>query len=123
MLDLSKLEALKLPRKEIEVPIMGERQKVMISAFGDDISLRLSDLGENFPEDGELRCRRLILTTCVEGVDEKTADLLLEKSGRDVGTILEAILNLNDEFSRERERIREQAEKNLQTGAAAITQG
>ena len=112
MLDLSKLEALKLPEKEIEISIMGHPQKVTISAYGDDISLQVADINANRPDDGELRIRKLLLTSCVKGMDEKSADLLLRKAGKEVRIILNKIFDLNEQFDEERDRFRGQAEKN-----------
>lgn len=112
MLDLSKLEALKFPEKEIEISIMGVPQKIIISAYGDDVSLQVADINANRPDDGELRIRKLLLTSCVKGMDEKSADLLLRKAGKEAKTILNEIFDLNDQFDSERDRLRELAEKN-----------
>ena len=51
MLDLSKLKALELPKKEISVEILGEEQKLEVQAFGDDIWVDISDITEYNPND------------------------------------------------------------------------
>ncbi|WP_176012059.1 hypothetical protein [Victivallis sp. Marseille-Q1083] len=82
MLDLSKLAALELPKKEVAISVLGEKQNVTISAFGDDIALQMSDISHNRPDDAELRIRRLLFSRCVEGMNEQQIELLLEKDGQ-----------------------------------------
>ena len=82
MLDLSKLVALELPKKEVAISVLGEKQNVTISAFGDDIALQMSDISHNRPDDAELRIRRLLFSRCAEGMNEQQIELLLEKDGQ-----------------------------------------
>lgn len=117
MLDLSKLKALELPKKRIEVKIIGERQSLEISAFGDDISVRMADIRENKPDECEINLRKILLVSCA-GLSPEDADLLLQKDGEAASKILSEIFLLANEFDRERQKIREQAEKNSETGAA-----
>ena len=121
MLDLTKLAALELPQKEIEVEILGEKQKAKIRAYGDDIDLQIWDIKKNRPDDGELRIRRLLLSRCVEGITETQINELLVKDGKAAWALLEQILALTDEFNSQRQELREQAEKNSGKEAADTT--
>ena len=120
MLDLSKLKALSIPEKEIEVEILGEPQKLKITAFGDDVSVRMADIRENKPDECEINLRKILLVSCA-GLSPDDADLLLQRDGIAASKILSEIFTLSKEFDSERKKIREQAEKNSGKGAAENT--
>lgn len=111
MLDLKKLKALELPKKEITVEILGDEQKLEVHAFGDDISLDISDIMEHNPNDSEKISRLHLLTSCA-GLSEDDAKCLLKNDGKAASAIISEIFSLTEEFDKEREKIRKQAEKN-----------
>ena len=110
MLDLSKLKALELPKKEVEVEILGELQKVEVSAFGDDIYLELSDIKDSNPTNCEYLSRKILLNKCA-GLSDDDAKILLSKDGRAATKILTEIFEITDAFDAERKKIRENAKK------------
>lgn len=110
MLDLSKLKALEFPKKEVEVEIMGELQKVEVSAFGDDIYLELADIKDSNPTNCEYLSRKILLNKCA-GLSEDDAKILLSKDGRAATKILTEIFEITDAFDAERKKIRENAKK------------
>ena len=110
MLDLSKLKALELPKKEVEVEILGELQKVEVSAFGDDIYLELSDIKDSNPTNCEYLSRKILLNKCA-GLSDDDAKILLSKDGRAATKILTYIFEITDAFDAERKKIRENAKK------------
>ena len=116
MLDLSKLKALELPKKEIEVEILGEVQKVEISAFGDDIYLELADIKDTNPTNSEYLSRKLLLVKCA-GLTDDDAKILLSKDGKAATKIMSAIFEITDAFDLERKKIRENAKKKNQNKA------
>lgn len=120
MLDLSKLKALSMPEKEIEVEILGEKQKLKISAFGDDVSVRMADIRENKPDECEINLRKILLVSCA-GLSLEDAEILLQKDGAAASKILSGIFSLANDFDQERKKIKEQAEKNSGKGAAENT--
>lgn len=111
-IDLSKLKALELPKKEIEIDILGEKQKITVSAHSDDLLMSVSDIRDNFKEDAEYRCRKLFLTSCVEGMTEENADILLKKCLSVSTIIMDAIFDLTEEFDKARKEKTKEAEKN-----------
>lgn len=120
MLDLSKLKALELPKKEITVEILGEKQSLEITAFGDDVSLDISDIVENNKDSAEKKSRLHLLKNCA-GLSEVDALCLLKNDGGAASAIIKEIFSLTEDFRKEREKIREQAEKNLQMAQGVIT--
>ncbi len=109
-MDLSKLKALALPEKDFEIEVLGSRQTAHITAYEDDISLMISDIWQNYKEDGEYRVRKLMLTRCA-GLTEEDADLLLKRDGMAAGCIVGAIFELKKEFDKARAETRADAEK------------
>lgn len=108
-IDLTKLKALELPTKEIEVDILGETQKVKITAMSDDLSLDIRDIRNNNTVH-EVKVRKLILTKCA-GMSDADAGLLCAKDGSAAAKIISAILGLSDAFDAARAKIREEAKK------------
>lgn len=118
MLDLSKLKALELPKKEITVEILGEEQTLEIRAFADDTLLKLSDLKESHAENFEIESRNLILKTCTD-MSQDDISCLIRMDGNAASEIIKGIFALNDEFNEERRKIRDQAKKNCVVNAEA----
>jgi hypothetical protein len=108
-IDLSKLKALELPSKEIEVEILGEVQKVKITAMGDDMSLDIKDIQDSTPIH-EVKVRKLFLTRCAGATDEQ-ADILCQRAGNAVARIINAVLDLTSEFDAARDQLRKEAKK------------
>lgn len=115
-IDLTKLKALELPSKEITAEVMGEAQTVKITAYGDDISLCMTDISDNFPTDGELRIRKLLLVECA-GMTEEDAQLYISCDGKGSAEVLKEIFALTDEFDKSRKAAREDAKKKSAAGA------
>ena len=109
-IDLTKLKALALPSKEINAEVLGETQKLTVTAYGDDISLKMADIVENFPTDGELRVRELLLTECA-GMSADEAHLYISRDGKGAAGVLREIFDLTHEFDKARREQREAAKK------------
>lgn len=108
-MDLTKLRALELPTKEIEVEVLGEKQKIVISAMGDNISLDIQDI-KDANECYEVKMREYLLVKCA-GLSEDDAKLICEKAGGVAAVIANAVLDLSDEFDKERVKITQEAKK------------
>lgn len=121
MLDLSKLEALKLPEKEIEVQVMDETQKVKIRALDDETAIRVATIAQIPDKNMDLEVRREVIRHGVVGITDKQLDILMSSGAPIVSDLLVEIRDLTKEFSDERKQIRERAEKNLRTAAAGST--
>lgn len=121
MLDLSKLEALKLPEKEIEVQVMDETQKVKIRALDDETAIRVATIAQIPDKNMDLEVRREVIRHGVVGITDKQLDILMSSGASIVSDLLVEIRDLTKEFSDERKQIRERAEKNLRTAAAGST--
>lgn len=117
MIDLTKLKALELPTEEIEIEILGEKQKITISAMGDDISLDFRDIRKE-NEIYEVKQRKYVLVRCA-GFTEDQADILCARAGEVAAVIIGRILDLTDKFDKEREKITEEAKKKV--SAVAVT--
>lgn len=115
MLDLSKLKALELPKKEIEVEILGEVQKVEISALDDESAVRIAAIHEtgSIPEDErEIRIRKEILKAGVPGISDDEINVLMTKAGSLVTNIMVEIRDLTAEYAKSRSEARSEIEKN-----------
>ena len=119
MLDLSKLEALKLPEKEIEVQVMDETQKVKIRALDDETAIRVATIAQIPDKNMDLEVRREVIRHGVVGITDKQLDILMSSGASIVSDLLVEIRDLTKEFSDERKQIRERAEKNLRTAAGS----
>lgn len=108
-IDLSKLRALELPTEEVEVEILGEIQKVKISAMGDDLSLNIREMRDK-SDLAEVKTRKHLLINCA-GFSAEDAELLCVKCGSAAAKLIGKILDLSDKFDAEREKIRKEAKK------------
>jgi hypothetical protein len=114
-MDLSKLKALELPTEEIEIEILGESQKVKVSALDDDAALRISSIASGDLDDGkkESMVRRIVLEKgIVPPLSDDDIALLLSRAVSAVTPILTTALKLTKDFVAARESIREEAKKN-----------
>ena len=114
-LDLSKLSALELPSKEIEVEILGENQTVKISALDDEVSLRILSINssDDIAEDNkQVQIRRIALEHGT-ALTEEEITMLMRKAASAANFIFVSISQLTKEFSAARQKIREEAKKNL----------
>lgn len=118
-IDLRKLKALQMPTKEIEVDILGDKQKVTITAMGDDAYLNISDIKGSNPNSAE-RCIRRYMLTEFAGIKEEDADILLAMCNEAVVTIVMAIFDLSDEFAETRKAAKEAAEKKQNKPVTAV---
>lgn len=114
-IDLTKLKALALPSKEITVDLLGEPQTLTITAFGDEVSLNMADIWDNFKSDGTVRVRTMLLQNCA-GLSAEDASLLLARDGAAASKILNEIFALTDEFEQKRREVREAAKKKSNPG-------
>lgn len=115
MLDLSKLKALELPKKEIAIEILGEVQKVEISALDDESAVRIAAIHEtgSIPEDErEIRIRKEILKAGVPGITDDEISVLMTKAGAVVTNIMVEIRDLTAEYAKSRSEARSEIEKN-----------
>lgn len=122
MLDLSKLKALELPKKEIEVEILGEVQKVEISALDDESAVRIAAIHEtgSIPEDErEIRIRKEILKAGVPGISDDEINVLMTKAGSVVTNIMVEIRDLTAEYAKSRSDTRSEIEKNSEPAEKA----
>lgn len=122
MLDLSKLKALELPKKEIEVEILGEVQKVEISALDDESAVRIAAIHEtgSIPEDErEIRIRKEILKAGVPGISDDEINVLMTKAGSVVTNIMVEIRDLTAEYAKSRSEARSEIEKNSEPAEKA----
>ena len=119
-MDLSKLKALELPTEEIEIEILGEKQKVKISALDDTAAIHVAGVSsENISDfEKELKVRRIILEKCViPPLSEDDIDLILSKAVAAVSGFAPIAMKLTKEFADARKKTKENAEKNSVTAA------
>lgn len=119
-IDLTKLKALELPTKEIDIEVLGDAQKVKIMAMSDEISLNIRDIRDS-GEISEVKVRQHLLKSCANFSDEE-ARLLCQKDGAAVALIISAILDLTEKFDKERARIRKEAKKKHKPESLTDTQ-
>lgn len=115
MLDLSKLKALELPKKEITVEILGEEQKLEVQALDDETAVRIAAIHEtgSIPEDErEIRIRKEILKAGVPGITDDEISVLMTKAGAVVTNIMVEIRDLTAEYAKSRSEARSEIEKN-----------
>lgn len=124
-MDLSKLEALKLPSKEIEVGIAGDTQKVIVSALDDESSLRITSImaDEKLSEaEKQVSIRRLVLSKCIlPALTDAEIDLLMGKAAAEVNLLYITASILTKEFAEARQKTREEAKKKSPTTEAMTT--
>lgn len=115
MLDLKKLKALELPKKEITVEILGDEQKLEVQALDDETAIKIAAIAgsDGIGEDEkELRARREMLRGGVVGISDDDIDLLMKKAAAVVTKIMLEIRDLTAEYGKSRNVIRGEVEKN-----------
>lgn len=121
MLDLKKLKALELPKKEITVEILGEEQKLEVQALDDETAIKIAaiagsdEIGE---DEKELRARREMLRGGVVGISDDDIDLLMKKAAAVVTKIMLEIRDLTAEYGKSRNVTRGEVEKNSAPAAS-----
>lgn len=109
-IDLTRLKAVELPTKEVEVEVLGEKQKVKISAINDSGYLDFVSIREAAPERAESKIRLWILEHCA-GMSAADAALLMERDGKCAAAIVSEVFALTDEFAKAQAEARETAKK------------
>lgn len=115
MLDLKKLKALELPKKEITVEILGDEQKLEVQALDDETAIKIAAIAgsDGIGEDEkELRARREMLRGGVVGISDDDIDLLMKKAAAVVTKIMIEIRDLTAEYGKSRNVTRGEVEKN-----------
>ena len=121
MLDLSKLKALELPKKEITVEILGDEQKLEVQALDDETAIKIAAIAgsDGIGEDEkELRARREMLRGGVVGISDDDIDLLMKKAAAVVTKIMIEIRDLTAEYGKSRNVTRGEVEKNSAPAAS-----
>ena len=114
MLDLSKLKALELPKKEITVEILGDEQNLEGQALDDETAIKIAAIASaDISEDEkELRARREMLRGGVVGISDDDIDLLMKKAAAVVTKIMIEIRDLTAEYGKARNVTLGEVEKN-----------
>ena len=115
MLDLKKLKALELPKKEITVEILGDEQKLEVQALDDETAIKIAAIAgsDGIGEDEkELRARREMLRGGVVAISDDDIDLLMKKAAAVVTKIMIEIRDLTAEYGKARNATRGEVEKN-----------
>ena len=121
MLDLKKLKALELPKKEITVEILGDEQNLEVQALDDETAIKIAAIAgsDGIGEDEkELRARREMLRGGVVGISDDDIDLLMKKAAAVVTKIMIEIRDLTAEYGKSRNVTRGEVEKNSVTAAS-----
>lgn len=123
MIDLSKLKALELPSREIEVEILGEKQKTTVSSLPDRAAVKVSAMQEMKGDDPDLTTLviREILASGAKELTAEEIDLLIDRDFPAAAEIAAAIRDLTAEHRQKIADVREQAKKNLK--AAELVNG
>lgn len=115
MLDLKKLKALELPKKEITVEILGDEQNLEVQALDDETAIKIAAIAgsDGIGEDEkELRARREMLRGGVVGISDDDIDLLMKKAAAVVTKIMIEIRDLTAEYGKARNVTLGEVEKN-----------
>ena len=114
MLDLKKLKALELPKKEITVEILGDEQNLEVQALDDETAIKIAAIASaDISEDEkELRARREMLRGGVVGISDDDIDLLMKKAAAVVTKIMIEIRDLTAEYGKARNVTLGAVEKN-----------
>ena len=114
MLDLKKLKALELPKKEITVEILGDEQNLEVQALDDETAIKIAAIASaDISEDEkELRARREMLRGGVVGISDDDIDLLMKKAAAVVTKIMIEIRDLTAEYGKARNVTMGEVEKN-----------
>lgn len=114
MLDLKKLKALELPKKEITVEILGDEQKLEIQALDDETAIKIAAIANSATttdEDREVKIRREILRNGVVGISDDDVDVIMKKAAQAATEIMIGIRDLTTEYGESRNATREEIKK------------
>lgn len=114
MLDLKKLKALELPKKEIAVEILGEEQKLEIQSLDDETAIKIAAIANSATttdEDREVKIRREILRNGVVGISDDDVDVIMKKAAQAATEIMIGIRDLTTEYGESRNATREEIKK------------
>ena len=126
MLDLKKLKALELPKREITVEILGEEQKLEVQALDDETAIKIAAIASSDgigEDEKELRARREMLRGGVVGISDDDIDLLMKKAAAVVTQIMLEIRDLTAEYGNSRNVTRGEVEKNSAPAASDSVNG
>ena len=115
MLDLKKLKALELPKKEITVEILGDEQKLEVQALDDETAIKIAAIANSSTttdEDREVKIRREILRNGVVGISDDDVDVIMKKAAQAATEIMIGIRDLTTEYGESRNATREEIKKN-----------
>ncbi len=115
MLDLTKLKALELPTKEIEVEILGEKQTVKITCPGEDLAAAVSTMYAVRGDDGTLSVDviKMFLAAALPDVDAEDIAVITKRDFKSATIIAAAARDLLTEFMKAKKKCHEETEKNL----------
>lgn len=114
MLDLKKLKATELPSKEIEIEILGEKQKVEIRCPDDTVAAyiaTLTDIEAGNPELPALIIRK-VLESALPEVPVEDLAAWMQKDLKSATLAAAEARKLMNEFATARKKTKEQIEKN-----------
>lgn len=114
-IDLTKLKALELPTKEIEVDILGEKQKVKVTCPGDDVAVKVATLYEQKGDSCELTVAvtKIFVSACLPELGGDEIDMLIAKDFAAASKIAAAGQKLFRDFAKSKKKASEELEKNL----------
>lgn len=114
MLDLKKLKALELPKQEVEVEILGEKQTVEVQSLDDETAILVASLAvDKTIGDGEreIRIRKEVLKSGVIGITDDDVDLLLKRGAIPANTLITSIRDLTVKYADVRKQAKEEIKK------------
>nr|DAM90908.1 MAG TPA: hypothetical protein [Caudoviricetes sp.] len=114
MLDLKKLRALELPKKQISVEILGDEQKLEIQALDDETAIKIAAIANSATttdEDREVKIRREILRNGVVGISDDDVDIIMKKAAAVATEIMVGIRDLTTEYGESRNATRDEIKK------------
>lgn len=114
MLDLKKLKALELPKKQISVEILGDEQTLEIQALDDETAIKIAAIANSATttdEDREVKIRREILRNGVVGISDDDVDVIMKKAAQAATEIMIGIRDLTTEYGESRNVTREEIKK------------
>lgn len=115
-MDLTKLRALEMPTKEIEVEVLGETQKTVVQSLPDHVAVKImamQELNGNNPELATIVIREVLLAGAKELTPEDV-DLLVARDFAAAAKIAAEIRDLTSQHRKAMDELRETARKNLQ---------
>lgn len=122
MLDLKKLRALELPKKQISVEILGDEQTLEIQSLDDETAIKIAAIANSATvtdEDREVKIRREILRNGVVGISDDDVDIIMKKAAAVATEIMVGIRDLTTEYGESRNVTREEIKKKSNPAVSA----